>query len=271
MLGSESRQSRIVRGSAWLAAILILAAGCGNPVRSKVESRIESALPRLIGPAKSYSVSVSGSTVGMLKGRLRSAHIIGRDIQFPSGITVSELEVLSHGIEIDRHRQQISSVLDTSYSATLGQDALNKYLCDTYRQVPHLKTELRKDQLHVSASPEVAGVQVHISADAALKVRDNRYLILDLTNVSVVGVSTPGFAREYLESRINPVFDSASFGYDAKVDRVSIMPGGLRIEGTLDLAKQLNVESRLPSSLLHPYTLSSRAYRRVAQLSTSPS
>lgn len=257
MLGFESGR-RMIGAAAALAALALLAVGCGNPVKSKVESTIQSALPRLIGPAKSYEVQVTGSTVSMLKGRLRSAHVVGKDIQLPNGITVARLEVISHGIEIDRHRHQISSVVDTSYTATLAQDALNKYLSDTYRHVPRLKTELAKDQLHVTASPEVAGVQVQISADAALKVKENRYLILDLKEVAVVGVSTPGFAREYLENRVNPVFDSTNLGYDARVHRVSIRPGGLTLEGTLDLAKQLNVESRIPRL-------------RLAQLAASPS
>jgi hypothetical protein len=266
MQGFERRYSRTIWVGAALMAVMILATGCENPVRKKVENRIEAALPRLIGPASSYSVRVSGSTMGMLKGKLRTTHIQGRDVRLPSGIMVAELDVVSHGIEIDRHRQQISSVVDTSYRATLAQDALNKYLCDTYRQVPHLKAELIKDQLRLSAAPDVAGVQVRISADAALKVREGRYLILDLKKVAVIGVGTPGFAREYLESRVNPVFDSTNLGYDARVDRVSIRPAGVTIEGTLDLAKQLNVESRLPgdAARLAHSTLN-------AQLSTSPS
>lgn len=227
---------------ATLATAMIIT-GCSDPVRRTVEDKIEAALPRLVGPADSYTVSVSGSTAGMIKGKLRSAHIVGRGVRMPSGLTVSELDVTSQGIQIDRHRQQISSVVSTNYSATLAQDALNKYLTDNYRYVPRLKAELHKDQMRVSASPEVAGITVHIIADCGLKVRDNRYLILDLTNVSVVGISSPGFAREYLESKINPVFDSSSLGYDAKVDKVTIKQGGMKIEGTLDLAKQLNVEN----------------------------
>jgi hypothetical protein len=225
-----------------LAALAFLLTGCGNPVRSKVEGLIEEALPTLIGPAKSYQVTVSGSTLGMLKGKLRTTRILGRDVRFSSGITVAELVVESRRIQIDKHKHQISSVESTSYSALLAQAALNQYLHETYRQVPELNTQTAEGLLSVSAAPEVAGVRVNIKADTALKIKDNRYLILDLKKIRVAGVGTPAFAREYLESKINPVFDSASFGYDARMDRVSIGPNGVRIEGTLDLEEQLNVD-----------------------------
>lgn len=228
--------------TAALAAVCLMIGGCGDPVRNSVEHRIEDALPKLIGPAKSYEVKVYGSQMAMLKGRLRTTHIVGREVRFHSGITVEELVVESHGIEIDRHRQQISRVEGTSYKATIAQDVLNKHLRGNYRHVPSLKAVLAQGLITVSAAPELKGLPVQISADADLKVKDKRYLILDLKKISVGGIGTPGFAREYLETKINPVFDSASLGYDAKLDRVQIDSNRLTLEGTLDLASHLNVK-----------------------------
>lgn len=228
--------------TAALAAVCLMVGGCGDPIRNSVEHRIEDALPKLIGPATSYEVKVYGSQTAMLKGRLRTTHIVGREVRFHSGIIIEELVVESRGIEIDRHRQQISKVEGTDYKATIAQDVLNKHLRGNYRHVPSLKAVLAQGLMTVSAAPELKGLPVRISADADLLVKDKRYLILDLKKVTVAGVGTPGFAREYLETKINPVFDSASLGYDAKLDRVRIEPKRLTLEGTLDLASHLNVK-----------------------------
>jgi hypothetical protein len=85
----------------------------------------------------------------------------------------------------------------------------------------------------------VAGVTVTIAADAGLAVRGGRQLVLDLKKIDVGWLPTPGFAREYIEGRVNPVFDAADIGFDARIDSVSIAPGFVTLTGTLDLVKAL--------------------------------
>ena len=225
------------RSAGILAALLVVVvlAGCGRPIRGKVERGIADAMPKTIGPAKSYRVSVSGSTLGMIRGNLDTMQIIGEDVQLPNGITLANLTVNSRDIAFDRSKHTLSRVASTDFSATLAECELNRYLVKMYPDAPALGVELASGKLHIRACPMVAGLMATIKADAKLKIKQEHLLILDLLKVTAVGIPTPGFAREYLESKVNPIFDSSDLGYNARLSSVSIKPGSVTLSGSLDL------------------------------------
>lgn len=222
------------------AAVLAAAcAGCGEPIRNKVESHIEAALPRLIGPARHYQVEVSGSPFAIMKGKLSALKIDGRDVQISQNIKVSRLQVSAKDMAVDLDRALVTRVGSTNYSAEITEDALNAYLRTLYSDVPGLRIVLPGPRLRIYAEPRPAGVPVKIVAEAALRIQKQRELVLDLTDIEVYGVSSPGFAREYIESRVNPVFDSRKLGYDATVSNVRILSNRIRLEGAIDLTSAL--------------------------------
>ena len=230
-----------------IALLAIVLCGCGGGVRRKIENGIARAMPEKIGRAKSYTVKVSGSTPAMIRGRMSGVEITGEEVRLAKGFTVARLDVSLKDLVVDTHTQEIKRCASAGYSATVSEGELGRYLAKRYRDIPGLEVTLARDCAHVVANPGLAGVTVTVSADAALKVIKGRKLALEIIRIDVAGLPTPGFAREFIEGRINPIFDAADLGFDAKIDSVRIDPGSLTITGTLDVAQSKVGESIVDS------------------------
>ncbi|MHB9037043.1 MAG: LmeA family phospholipid-binding protein [Armatimonadota bacterium] len=217
-----------------IALIAVTCAGCGR-VERKAENQIAEALKERIGPAKSYDVNISGSPLRLLKGKMDRLDIVGKDVQLENGIQVALLSVSIHDLVFDPDTKEIKRAGNTLYSAKMTQRELTRYLTKTYPDVPELKIGLRDGLIDVSAKPCVAGVGVGIKAEADLHVEDRHNLVLDLKKVSAAGVPAPGFAKEYIETKFNPVLDSNDLGFNATVNSLKLSPGSITISGNLDL------------------------------------
>lgn len=215
---------------------LLLLAGCGH-VRGKVEDGIAKSLPELIGPAQCYRVKVSGSTMGMLKHKLSRIEIQGEGVRLSNGMELARLNAVLTGVRFDPDKRSITQCAGTEYAATLSQAELQRYLRKLYPDIPGLSVALEDGYAVATAAPSLMGVTASISAESDLKVAGGRKLVLDLRKVTMAGVPAPGFAREYIEKKMNPVFDSSAFGYDATMSSVTVQPGFVTITGLLDLTK----------------------------------
>lgn len=226
--------------SAVVVLAALAAAGCGgNPVRGRIEREVEQKLPEIIGPAAAYSVSAHGPTMRMIKGRLDRLDITGEEVLLPSGIRVSRLEVSIEDLEFDTDSGSIKRAGRTRYTAVLGEAEVNRWAAVRYPEIPELKVILREGSARVSARPGMSKARVTVQADAYPVIRDRRTLGLDLYDVRAIGVSAPGFAREYLEGRLPAIFDVRDMGFDATVAAVKIAPGRLTLQGELDLTAAL--------------------------------
>lgn len=221
-----------------IITLVITFAGCGgNPVREKIESSVSRSMPDIIGPADSYSSRVYGSTFRLIKGKLDGLDITGKNVKLASGITVSRLDVKIRDMVVDTDTKEIKQAGSTEYTAVLSQAELSKYVLKRYPDVPGLKLDLRKSLMNISAKPEVSVVKVGVQADVALEVRKEHILALDLKKLKVAGISAPGFAVNYIGSKIDTIFDTNDLGFEAKVKSAVVSPGALTLNGSLDLMK----------------------------------
>jgi hypothetical protein len=209
-------------------------AGCGR-VERKAENQIAESLKERIGPAESYDVNVTGSPLRLLKGKMDRLDIVGREVQLENGIQIALMNVSVHDLVFDPDTKEIRRAGTTLYCAKMTQQELTRYLIRTYPDVPELKVALRDGFIDVSAKPCVAGVGVAVKAEADLCVEDHHNLILVLKKVSAAGVPAPGFARDYIETRFNPVLDSRDLGFNATVNSLHLSKGSITIAGNLDL------------------------------------
>jgi hypothetical protein len=217
-----------------ISLVTALCAGCGRAERH-AENKIAEALQQRLGPAKSYNVNITGSPMRLLKGKMERLDIVGKDVNLEKGIMLASLNVTVHDLVFDTKTQEIKYASKTSFSATIAQDELTKYLHKNYSDVPELKISLRDGYIDVSARPTVAGVGVNVKTEADLLMKDHHLLILDLKKISAAGVPAPEFARNYIETKVNPVFDSKDLGFNATVNALEIAHGSISISGNLDL------------------------------------
>lgn len=221
------------------ALILLLAVltGCGGVVKDKVSSGIEESLPEIIGPAKSYQVRTYGPPLRVMKGKIDGVDIVGTDVRLPSGVTVSRLDVKIRDLVVDPDTKEIKSVGSTEYVATLSEAELNRYLKQQYPDVPELNIKLKDKVIGVYAKPGLSVLKVGVQADVGLLVRRQTQIALDLKTLKVAGINTPGVAREYIESKIDTIFDAKALGFDARIKSASVSKNGLTLAGNLDLMK----------------------------------
>ncbi|MEN6357482.1 MAG: DUF2993 domain-containing protein [Armatimonadota bacterium] len=219
-----------------MSFIVSLCVGCGRAERH-AENKIAEALQQRLGPAKSYDVNITGSPMRLLKGKMERLDIVGKDVNLEKGIKLESLNVTVHDLVFDTKTQEIKGASKTSFSATIAQSELAKYLHKNYPDVPELKISLHDGYIDVSARPAVAGVGVNVKTEADIHVKDHHLLILDLKKVSAAGVPAPEFARNYIETKVNPVFDSKDLGFNATVNSLKLAQGSICVAGNLDLVQ----------------------------------
>jgi len=74
------------------AGVLALGMGCGASSPQTIAAhKISDALPRVLGPARHYDVKVGGDALALARGRARSVHVHGQDVQLTPTLTVDTL------------------------------------------------------------------------------------------------------------------------------------------------------------------------------------
>ncbi|MDH7602687.1 MAG: DUF2993 domain-containing protein [Armatimonadota bacterium] len=228
-------------GAALCALLIVCVTGCGGGnIRRKIEIEIAKSLQKKLGPAESYAVSVAGSTVSLVRGSIKEIQILGLGVYLREGIILDRLDIVLKGIRVDPASRAIKNCSQARYTATISAVELEKYIRKRYPDIPELGIRLTDQRLHIQAAPQVAGVRIPVTATASLKTKDGTQIVLDLKSVDVGPIPTPGFAREYLEKRLNPVFEASAIGFEAQIDEVTIENGSLVLTGTFDPAKALD-------------------------------
>ncbi len=211
--------------------------GCGGGIRHKIEKGIAKGMEQKLGPAKSYSVKITGPTMALVSGKLRGIEITGLDVKTPQGIVVQRLNVNVQNLEVDVSTEQIKKCGGTTYSATLSEVELARYLTKMYPDAPDFRLEFLDGFARVTAKPGVSIARVNVVVDAGVDILQRRRLALNLKELDVAGLPTPRFVRDYVERKVNPVFDVNDLDIGALVDSVSMNRGSVTVAGTLDLEK----------------------------------
>lgn len=225
-------------GKMAVAGLLITAlsaalSGCTDGVVSgAIENRIEERLPQQIGPAKSYSVKVAGSTGRMVRGQLKQIDIHGDDVQLAPNLLVDALDIRMKDVVSDSKGTELKSVGEVTFSAVVSENALNKYLSKT--RTDGLKVRCEDAALTVWAVPKVLGLDVNVKLTGQLVPRKS-LVDYKVDKLQVVGLNAPSIAARVVEDHINPVMDLKKMRFAPDIQSVQTMPGIVRISGTCDV------------------------------------
>ena len=226
--------------AAWFVVIAVLIgsmAGCGNPIRDKIEHGIRDSLPEMIGPADVYEVRVYGATPRLLKGKLDGLDIDGANVVLPNGLKLANLDVKIRDLVVDPKTKELKKAGSTDYTAVIAEHELNRYVTRLYPDVPDLNIDLRSGYVTTMARPGLSKLKVMVEADTKVNVINQRVVALDFKKMDVAGVGLPGAAVNYLESKLDAIFDAQDLGFDARITSVSITNSSITLAGTLDLMK----------------------------------
>ncbi|MCS6830193.1 MAG: LmeA family phospholipid-binding protein [bacterium] len=248
------RSVALWRAATFFAAVLVLAVaiavgGCGINPRRLAEKRVEAQLPRLIAPAKRYRVTLLGRHERMLQGKVKAARIVGEEVEIQPGLVLRELIVELEEIE---YRQNAPlKAKSGSFHAVLSDEALQGYLRELLPPVrsPWSLVVSRLDNLRVrSRAGEIRllidvhtrlGVKLSGELGGQLRLKENKQVWFEASEVKVVGISVPEKVRELLaELFLNrPLIDLSGVKAPVRIERIAIGDGMLMFDGAVLVEK----------------------------------
>ena len=216
--------------------VLVPAVLCGCSVSGTVEDQIERALPRAIGPAESYDVTVDG-----LRARTSEAEAVravGRRVR-PEGAPVLErLDLDLWGVRYDRGERRLERVDSARAAARVLPADLSAFL-EARRGVRDVSIRLvPPDTAVVRVRPEVGNLAlprgVAAEVDGRLVAVDGR-VHLEVLALRAVGLDLGRTAARRLSDQINPVVDLSETRPALRVTRVRVEDGGIVLVAEGDL------------------------------------
>jgi DUF2993 family protein len=211
-----------------VALLALLLAGCADVLDARAESALRDALARVVGPAASYEVSVSGAS---LDGRrFERVRVVGHRIARPDTPVLDRLALELHGVVVDREHRTLAAVADSRAELQIRADDLAAFL-RRWLADPAVVFSA-PDRIGIVGSPRLGGIAVLGSEGAEFEGRlagAGSQLHLRIDRLRIGHASAPPLARALLESALDPVFDLAAYPLPAQIDAVVVADGTLRI------------------------------------------
>jgi hypothetical protein len=241
-MNSSRLSARILTAVIGLACL----SGCSQEVNHTIEGGIKNALPKAIGPAATYAVTVESDPFELARGHLRQVKIVGTDVNLSPQLLIDELDVDATDIDADIVTQKVTSIGNVVFRAVVGQDSINHYLdsqsTNSPQRLEHLTVDLNDHSVTATVLVRALGVYVPASVTGTFGVEpgSRKYIdfIADSGSLSIIPV--PQFALRYALNRINPVIDLTTSTVPVTVENVSIVGGDLIITGEADLQQGLS-------------------------------
>jgi len=205
-----------------LAVVALLAAtACSTYLDSRAEAALREALVRVVGPAESYDVRVSGASVD--GSRFDRVRFVGRRIARPDSPVLDRLELDLQGVVVDRPAKSLTAVAAARVELQLKGADLAAFL-GRWLGEPAV-TLTAPDRITIVGTPRIGGVALGGAGSAELQGRlvvGGSQLWLAIDRIRLGRGEAPPLARVVVERAINPIFDVAEAPLPARLDAVEV-------------------------------------------------
>ena len=203
-----------------LAALLATTA-CSTYLDARAEAALRDGLLRLVGPAQSYDVRISGASLD--GSRFERVRFVGRRIARAGAPVVDRLELDLQGVVVDRAAKSLTAVAATRVALQLKGADLAVFL---RRWLAEAEVTLAPpDRIAVVGTPRIGDIALGGARDAELQgrlVADGAQLFLTIDRIRLGPGEAPPLARVIVERAINPIFDVAEAPLPARLDAVEV-------------------------------------------------
>ena len=234
-----------------LSYLAVFGTGCGRAVNRSAERRVRDALPRLIGEAKSYKVSINNDPFKTISGALSNVAIDGDDVLLSNGFLLDHLHLDLKGVSVDTRKGVVKSIRETRFEATVGKANLDEFLAGT--QVPEetlRNTRVTLDQGFVTITgireliefrvpllnQNPVKVTVPFTLTGVLRVAGARRVAFDPKHLTVVGLPLAGKPLAFLTDRFERAVDLNALPFPVTLSDVQIRPNGMILSGVADVS-----------------------------------
>jgi LmeA-like phospholipid-binding len=200
-------------------AITLLLASCASYTDRSAESALLQALPKLVGPADSYTATVQGASSDGT--RIEQVLATGVRVRRPNLPVFERIELRLSGVVLDAAAKRVTAVGDARLSLRLKVDDVAAYLgTSEWIDRPAVRVS-PPDKVFISGQLKIAGIALASFATAdlegRLQARDTQ-LRLAVDALSWRGQTAPALVRALVEQAINPILNVAQYPLPARID-----------------------------------------------------
>ena len=212
--------------------------GCGHPVQETAAHKIADRLPSVLGPAAHYDVQVDGDPFALARGRARAVHVQGVGVQISPTLTLDTLNADVRDVSFDTKTRRLSHLGETTFTASLGQDNLSRYLAQFKPRLPGLIVTLLPDS--VEAQIPVSALGLHTTAALSGSFRpdsaDPSRLDFAADGAQIGPVPLPASLVNLALDSVNPLVDLSDLRVPLTVTDAKVQNRRLVLSGTADLS-----------------------------------
>jgi len=202
-------------------AAFLATTACSPYLDARAEAALRDALLRVVGPAESYDVRVSGASLD--GSRFERVRFVGRRIARPDAPVLDRLELDLQGVVVDRAAKSLTAVAATRVALQLKGTDLAVFL-RRWLGEPQI-TLAPPDRIAVVGTPRIGGIALGGAGGAELQGRligNGTQLFLMMDRIRLGRGEAPALARVVVERAINPIFDVAEAPLPARLDAVEV-------------------------------------------------
>ena len=220
-IGHGPRDASTVRAGWCLAGLLVvtLLASCASYTDRRAETSLLQALPRLVGPADSYTATVQGASSD--GSRFEQVQATGVRVRRPNMPVFERIELRLSGVVVDTAAKRVTAVGDARLSLRLKVDDVAAYLGSSeWIDRPAVRVSA-PDNVFISGRLKIAGIALGATSAADLQgrllARDTQ-LRLTVDALSWRGQTAPALVRGLVEQAINPILNVAQYAVPTRID-----------------------------------------------------
>lgn len=214
-----------------LATVALLApTACSTPLDARAERALREALVRVVGPAESYDVHVSGASLD--GSRFERVRFVGRRIARADAPVLDRLELDLQGVVVDRRDKALAAVAATRAELQLRGADLAEYLRRSAWIADPSVVFSAPDRVAIAGTPRLAGIALAIGDGAEFQGRlfaSGAQLRVAVDRVRIGTADAAPLLRALLERAINPLVDVSAYPLPARIDAVEAADDRLRI------------------------------------------
>ncbi|MEP6609406.1 MAG: LmeA family phospholipid-binding protein [Burkholderiaceae bacterium] len=207
-------------GTLWLT-------GCATVVDTRVEQLIAAELPRFVGAAARYVVTVDGARETGEIFDIRRVRIVGERVERAGSPVLERIDVTMMDLVVDRKEKRLQS-LGTADAKALWLPADIAAFLDTRPGLDNVQVALfPPSEITVETQFAIGGFALPRSTGARIRGRliasDGR-LIMEIIDLRVAGFPVNTIPSIVAEKLMNPLVDLSAMATKARITSVQVMP-----------------------------------------------
>jgi hypothetical protein len=201
-----------------------------------MEQSIRAELPRLIGPADRYEVTVSRSAAGMIAGRIPWIEIHGHNVRAIQRLNLDELLVRLEGVRFNRTDHTVRVIEQSRFEAGIGAGSIVRFIHSRSPALRDVRVTITRGEIRVRVTPSLLGLGVPIEVDGRPVLRGATAIDFEASRISLLRLGLPEFVVRRLEERVNPLVDLSTLSFPVRLSAVSVNSERVVVNGTPTLS-----------------------------------